>query len=298
MSSQNITYTENNQTITLKYEEFIDKWLSGKIKNPTVIGATFNDLKISAHDDDEDAEENTPNGYKESVHTLTGQFIKCAFNNLKVLDVELSLNLQDSAINNAYMEFGYLKLTGAKNKIISLHTNETDIGLDLQNTEMDDLNLYKCHITGKMNGGTFKFKESKTWLGQYDTLIMENVDFGNTNYDPDYFTQDNLKLINPKMNPQVLADAREFAPHVFDAPKSQKFKSAQELVVDKNKERLVDMGMQLLARMRPDLSEAKRRELAEQKYEQTLAKGRANLDGRYSQEMLSLILGIGGQSHD
>lgn len=149
---------------------------------------------------------------KSESDTIEGVFENCNFDNCVFASKNLNIKAYNCSFKKAYVEFADVAVKGENNDFEGFRINEGDFTMDLKNTSFKDSELYKSHVSGKMDGGQFFNLEGRIWLGQHNKLELKNVDFGQKMFDEDYFFSENLSVINPKMNPVMRAKINEQFP--------------------------------------------------------------------------------------
>ncbi|MCL2629671.1 MAG: hypothetical protein FWD33_03225 [Alphaproteobacteria bacterium] len=204
----------------------------------------------------------------------------------------ISIQANNCSIKRIYVEGSKLALSGENLNVTRLNINEGSLKLDLKNSNIiGTVQLYKVHVSGSMKGGKFEFKNGdRTYLGQRNALIMEDVDFGKKDYDPDYFTHENMTLVSPKMNPSVLAKVKNIRPEsVKDSAMSQKDKdAAYSKAADRVKAELLDTGKKFFTNTGKPAAEAER--LAGEIYDKLAKKGSVDMEN-YSTALLERLMG-------
>jgi len=272
-------------------KEFIEKLTHGIIGGKvTVVGANLGEIKF----DKDSGETNEWGDELPAVASLDITFNNCKIKNLEAYDGRLHLTLNDSIIETTYFETVRLAISGENSEIKHLGMNEGSLNLaDMKNINLPDISAGKVHVSGKMTGGKFVFEDgSRVWLGQNDDLIMDGVNFGQADYDPDYFTNDHdaghiryLTLINPKMNPKTLSAIRKISPEILEAPAQD---GAEK--IDRQKETLVaKFGKPMFERLGQEADAAQK--IAEQVYDEVLAAQGFIDQNNYSTELLDYVIG-------
>ncbi len=179
----------------------------------TALWATLSKLQSGSQKSTEEAlsfYDNEVGGGKKD--TIVGVFENCNFDNCVFACKNLDIKVYNCSFKKAYVEFAEVAVKGENNDFEGFRINEGDFTMDVKNTSFKDSELYKSHVSGKMDGGQFFNLEGRIWLGQYNKLELKNVDFGQKMFDEDYFFSENLSVINPKMNPVMRAKINEQFP--------------------------------------------------------------------------------------
>lgn len=227
-------------------------------KDGLIKGAVFRGLQIDnpeIEDENKEGEEEFPGELGGGVLEpdrgegyFYGKFEDCKFEDIQFFVNDVSINAKKSDFKNILSEsFSVnLKLDGCKfDKDSGLQMNGGHLDLDVKNSDMGEVNLHKVHVAGEMDGGKFAFQEKAIWLGQEEPLTMTDVDFEDADYDDDYFSNDNLHLINPKMNAGVLARIKENFPNVLGGEVAAN--SENEVAVE-SKDTLIDRATEVFKR--------------------------------------------------
>ena len=194
------TVAGNRRKYKMAADEFFEQWAAGEISNPVITNANIAKVEILNPDEDDDFY-----GY-DDLPDLKAKFVNCKIDGMDFYDRYVDLEFDNCDVYGIYSEFGDMVIRAKNSKISNLSLNENTLELDVKDTQMTDLELHKCHVYGKMKGGKFIFgAKDKAWLGQNDDLVMTGVDFGDAEYNADYFTGKYLRLEKPKMNAKVLA---------------------------------------------------------------------------------------------
>jgi len=145
---------------------------------------------------------------------LNAAFKNCQIDKMWIYGHNHVIEFSNSTINELGSEFCSMHIKGENSQFTGLSLNENRVVLLTNGCNFEDNNIYKTHISGNVKNGKFDIA-GRTWLGQYDPLIMTNVDFGPEKVDEAYFYDehyhDPLKLVNCRNAGNILNKKRNGA---------------------------------------------------------------------------------------
>ncbi len=142
-------------------------------------------------------------------------FKNCNFDKANIF-CPMDIKAEGCSFKGTYLEASSFTLKGKNNDCEGLHGNEARISLDVSDCSFKDFDFWKTHVSGKLKNCNFASEKwSRTYLGQHNDLVMDNVDFGDKEIDECYFESKNLKLINPKMNSETLNKISQMNPEAL-----------------------------------------------------------------------------------
>lgn len=171
--------------------------------------------------------------YKEMTQTPPSRVVEATFKNCNFdkaqIFCEMNITAENCSFQKTYIECKPFTLKGKNNNFEGMDLNEGNLTLDVENCSFKDAQLYKSHISGKLKNCNFEVTWTRTWLGQHNNLIMDNIDFGTEEIEPDYFFSEKLTLRNPKINAKTMDDIKQINPNCLKKDIPMPSKPAKEL---------------------------------------------------------------------